>query len=319
MINFLKKIFYALPFGMKAGDDMLLKQKASSTSDDLIIHQIITNDNIGENLLKGEVTQQVEELRYMDYKVSNESKKYKYIGDGKAIKIGLKRTDSNNHSFTQDNKLICDGVYDELKRVDSYGTEKYTISVIMPDIPRFKLEVYCTSIDVNIHEGEIDVKLHFSKYPDKYNITSKSFINELNKSLNDGYYARNCEFYKIQQLSFVTNKAINEDDLIKYNFYDLTLQNVEEQKHEYILNYKANWYSRDNLIDKFYSSTMETKYVNNDKKNDNATFIAWDRSEKCEMCGKEMNKYDADITKSTYGKAICIECLEKEIMSNNDE
>lgn len=319
MIKFFKKLLYALPFGMKAGDDILLKQKVSSTSDDLTIHKIITNDNLGENLLKGEVTQQVEELRYMDYKVSNESKKYKYIGDGKAIKIGLKRTDSNNHSFTQDNKLICDGVYDELKRVDSYGTEKYTMSVIMPDIPRFKLEVYCTSIDVNIREGEIDVKLHFSKYPDKYNITSKLFINELNKSLKSGYYPRNSEFYKIQQLSFVTNKAINEDDLIKYNFYDLTLQNVEEQKHEYILNYKANWYSRYNLIGKYYSSTMEAKYANNDKKNDNSTFIGWDRSEKCEMCGKEMNKYDADITKSTYGKAICIECLEKEIMSNNNE
>lgn len=318
MIKFLKKILYSLPFGMKAGDDILLKQKSSSMSDDLTIHHIVTNDNLGEHLIKGEVTQQVEELRYMDYKVSNESKKYKYIGDGKAIKVKLSERNFDNYSFTQDNKIVCDGVYDELKRVDNYGTDRYTISVIMPDVPRFKLDTYCKRVDVKFYNKEPKIKLHFSKYPDKYNVTSKAFINELKKSASNGFSPTNCDFFKIQQLSFVTNKAINEDDLIKYDFYELTLQSIEEQNHEYILEYYVNWYTRVNLIDKFYSSIMENKYINNEKKNENSTFVAWDRTEKCDVCGCEMNKYDADITRSTYGKSICMKCLEKEIMSNNN-
>ena len=35
----------------------------------------------------------------------------------------------------------------------------------------------------------------------------------------------------------------------------------------------------------------------------------------CEVCGKEINTYDADVTKYTYGKAMCKDCLQKYLLS----
>ena len=83
MIKTLKRkfynILYSLPFGLKGAEDEMLSQKSSLNTDNVGVHQVINENRLSKDLLKGEVTQQVEELRYRDYKVSKESKKYKFI------------------------------------------------------------------------------------------------------------------------------------------------------------------------------------------------------------------------------------------------
>ena len=39
-----------------------------------------------KDMLEQKVTQEVEELRYTSYKVANEAKKYRYVGNGKVLK-----------------------------------------------------------------------------------------------------------------------------------------------------------------------------------------------------------------------------------------
>ena len=313
LLKFFYNIFYSLPFGLKGGDNMIFQSKFSSNTDNIVINNAVTNENLGESMLKGEVTQQVEEVRYMDYKVSNESKKYKYIGDGEAIKKDIKPKNINKISFSQENKDICYSVYDELKRVNSYGTESHTLNIIAEEFPKFRLESYCTSFDVNIDKNNISINLHFSKYPDKYQVSSKAFINELEWMLNCGDRSKS-NIYKLKQISFVTYKASDEDDLILYNFYNLICSNIVLIEHEFILTYNAEHYVRNNLIDKFYSPTMQEKYDKKERKSDNPTFVMSDRIEHCEVCGKEMNTYDADITRQSIGRAVCVNCLEKELI-----
>lgn len=38
----------------------------------------------------------------------------------------------------------------------------------------------------------------------------------------------------------------------------------------------------------------------------------------CDVCGKEMNIYDADVTKFTYGKSLCKDCLMKKIIDESE-
>ena len=88
-MNKLKKIllniWYGLPFGLKAaGDEILGSGEADQARTE--VNQQVTDKRVAKHLLKGEVTQEVEELRYRTYRVANESEKYKYVGNGVAVK-----------------------------------------------------------------------------------------------------------------------------------------------------------------------------------------------------------------------------------------
>ena len=83
--NKLLNILYSLPFGLKGADSEIFGSKTNSENG-TEISQEVSDERLGKHLLKGEVTQSVEELRYKTYKVANESKNYNFIGNGNAIK-----------------------------------------------------------------------------------------------------------------------------------------------------------------------------------------------------------------------------------------
>lgn len=315
MIKLIKRLWYAFMFGLRGTETEALAQKSSSISENDGIHEVIQSRRLSDALLKGEITEEVEELRYRDYTVSNESKNYEYIGNGEAVKKEQSPIDYKNFRFIQENNIVCNGVLSEIQRIGEYTQDTYTLNIIYNIIPRFKLEKYCKTIEVEFIDGNPQLVLHFSTIADKYDITSKQFTNEFQKILKNIEYSRdNHEFCNsIQEIHFVTYKSYGEDDLILYKFYQLECVNVRASNLEYMLVFKPHQYYRENLIAKFYSDTMAKKYEAKESKQLEYNFYDIQRIEKCEMCGNEMPNCDADITRSTLGQAICIECLEKKI------
>lgn len=61
---------------------------------------------------------------------------------------------------------------------------------------------------------------------------------------------------------------------------------------------------------------MDDKYMTKQKKDNTYVVFNEDRVEKCSECGAEINKYDSDITKETYGKSLCLKCLEEKILKD---
>lgn len=319
LVKLIKRFFYAIPFGMKGADDIIFSQKSSTQTDNVGVVQVLQENRLSKDLLKGEITQQVEELRYKDYKVYNESKKYKYLGDGNATKIEYNDKDLSNFSFIIENKIICENVFDELNRIDNYGSDRYILSFIYGDIPKFKLESYVSRLEVNFINGKCEAVLCFSKYPNKYDVKTKAFINELQK-INNGdteYLFKNHEICSnITSIEFTTYKAINEDDFIHYKLDGFTCFDFVEEKHEFKIYYTVKSCNRENLLTKFYSKTMDDKYMTKQKKDNTYVVFNEDRVEKCSECGAEINKYDSDITKETYGKSLCLKCLEEKILKD---
>jgi hypothetical protein len=315
MFKWIKRLVLSLIVGLKKAETDSLAQKATSLSDNDGFHETIQSRRLSDALRRGEVTQEVEEMRYRDYTVANESKKYKYIGDGEAIKKDETIVDYNNFSFGQDNNIICNGVLDEISRVGSATMDSYVLNIVYGSITRFKLEKYCKFIDVNIIDGTAHISLYFSSFFDKYDISSKAFINELNFiNENKEYCKHNHELCdSIVRLGFVTYKAYGEDDLVKYDFYDLKCLDITANQHEYILTYSANHYHRENLIEKFYSKTMAQKYEKKESKYLEYNMYDEQRIEKCDKCGNEMSVYDADITRATFGESLCVSCLENKL------
>ena len=327
--KYLLNIWYGLPFGMKAASDEIIGAGNSLDNDTTISHEV-SDKRVAKHLLKGEITQEVEELRYRNYKVAGEAENYEYLGNGVAVKKegnSLPKDDGLKFKFSQENGLMVASVLDELQRVDDYGVDKYRLEVTYDSTVRFKIEQFATMIDVNIDVRKttnpvvMDTTLHFEKQPDPYNAKSKPFINELAKLKdvkNDYEISRNEIASSVKTISFTTYKATNEKDFTNYSFVEgCKFKKFEENEHEYLLTFSWDGYIRLplNLESKYYSKSMDEKYQKKERKDVAPEMIEGERKAYCSACGSEMPAYDADIMRANGQQPICKNCLEKALNS----
>jgi len=318
--KYLLNLWYGLPFGLKAAGDEIMGAGDAEQSGSEITQQV-SDKRVAKHLLKGEVTQEVEELRYRTYKVSDESENYDYIGNGIAIKGDKKQLDieRTKYKFYQENKMICSSVLEELSHVDEYGDERYTFEMTYNDIVRFKLEQFTTGADVYIDTDKKIVKttFHFEKQPNPYDAKSMPFINELKKLVGNSseyFISKNEIASYLKTFSLSTYKANGERDFVNYSFIEnAKFSNIEETENEYLLTYDWDTFIRLplNLERKYYSKSMDDKYKNNERKEVAPGMINAERKAYCSVCGKEMSVYDADIQRADGNEPVCEECMKK--------
>lgn len=326
----LLNIWYGLPFGMKAADGEIMGS-GDNTQDGISITKQTSDERVGKHLLKGEVTQAVEELRYRTYKVANESENYNYIGNGVAIKEKKRPTNDSQRTrfkFYQENKNICESVLETLKQVDNtdYSFDKYTLEIDYENLVRFKLEKYAKSIFVNIDEDKkiIETTLNFSVQPNPYDTTSRPFINALEQLTNvSGEYAisRNEIASSVKNIAFSTYHASNERDFVNYCFVNGgKFKGIVKTNDEYHLTFEWDEYMRVplNLESKYYSKTMAEKYEKQEKKDSTVSLSTVERKAYCSVCGKEVPIYDADIQKANGQEILCQKCMEKLLSKENN-
>lgn len=322
--KYLLNILYGLPFGMKGADNKIMGSESSDEGVGTTISQEVSNQRVGQDLIKGEVTEAVEELRYRTYKVAEESEKYKYIGNGVAIKD--KKTENPNErriiKFSQDNENVCESVLQGLNQVGGYGMERYRFEIDYEGFVRFKVEKFATRVDVNIDNqtGLIETTLHFSTVPNPYDAASMPFINELSKLLtvtSQYEISRNEIASSIKTFSFATYKPTNEDNFVTYSFVNGgKFKSFKKVGYEYLMTLEWEEYMRVplNLEAKYYSKSMAEKYEKNEQKEVAVSMVNVERKAYCSVCGKEMELYDHDIQKANGQEPICKDCMKKVMM-----
>lgn len=321
--NILKRTITGLPFGLKGANDVIMG-KEDTLPNNTTINEEISENRVGKHLLKGEVTQDVADLRYRTYKIDNNAKNYTYLGNG----IAVKNTDEKNENkgktkyhFSQSNHIICESILTTLQQVGKHGIDKYWTEIQYREYPKFKLEKYIMLIDVDINDKECFTTLHISTSPNPYDVSSRPFINYLENILKDPSeytLSHDSVLGNIESLSFSTYKAINEDDYVTYSFVNGgQCISIKKVKDEFILKFKWKYYMRVplNLEEKFYSVNMEKKYEDNTPKIQPLPIDGTPRKQYCSVCGQEMSVYDADIQKANGGKPICVNCLKKALIN----
>lgn len=316
-IRWIKNILYSVPYGMKGAGDEIMGSNISGDGNDTTINQQVSDERVARHLLKGEITQEVEELRYRTYKVDREAKNYNYIGHGVAVKKDKEENvNTGVIKFSQENKLICNDILTELNRIGDYGVEKYNINIDYLSPVRFKMHEFITVVDVYIKEGEKAVTtLHFSDVMNPQEFKSKPFILELGKletqfSNNDTYaLSRNDFATEVLCMHFTTFNATDEHpDVILYAFKYPELIGVHHEDGEFKLIYQWKEYERTDLTDKFFNAEMEEKYRNKERKNINAGMEVAEEIVKCPICGKEVS--NLEIIMSDDGPS-CFDCFKK--------
>lgn len=306
--NFFARFFYGLGFGMKNAESEMLLSKNSSNSESSYVQQI-KEQNIGKDLLKGEVTQEVEDLRYSTYKVYKESNNYEYLGDGVAIKKEKKDFNINNFSFVQRNKIFCKSVYESFEE-SVEDMDKFTLTVVYETSPRFKIERFTECLTVRGVNGNIDITFRFNKAYDINSPITRMFYNELMKLENT---ERGNEIYSdnITNLCFTTYKAQGEDDFIMYIFNNLQPKSYEFLEQYVNITFTTNDFTRQDLTEKFFSKNQQDKYTMKMSKDRTISFLVPESKYRCSECGEEMNQFDYEITSYDFGRGLCLKCLEK--------
>lgn len=319
-MNFIKKVknkiilfFNSLIYGMKNTEEIVFHNNKNNIDGNTSIIKEVEDHSVAKALLRGEITQEVEELRYRTYLVDKESKNYKYYSPTLAIKNndrlykdiiydtsdGLEIiTSQYNDDISNEgwNKYLDNVVKLSKKKKISYndvkagvrGNVNKRIHIQRDFIPRFKLENFITRIDIKKYdENHMILDLFFSKYPMDDTYISKGFINELEKIKN----GNRSEIVDFNTLEFTTNHAYMLPDLVKFAFRNIRFIEIKEFDGHYIMRFKANFVKQEtDLTKKYYSKTMDDKYKNKVKKEVILNVGEYLTKEKyiCSDCGKEI-------------------------------
>lgn len=313
--NIIRNVFSSL----KAGEKFINKTEESS-SGPIVINQNLIAKSLANDLLNEKETQEVQNLRYSLYSISDKARDYKVLNDGTAIKKKHPKITLGRYHFNLPNKKITRSILDSINDFEESENDIYTVEIQTEYVTRFKVDKFITSIDVDINDKKnvINTKLHFSKYPDVYNEISMPFINELKKILDipiDNTYAmsRNEIASSMSTLSFICYGIEEENDFTNYSFIKPTLISVDETDTEIILTYEWESYIRKplNLSEKYYSKEQEEKYANKAPKKNSKELNEVLKLAKCSICGKVCSINDNLITIFDNGQAICDECIKK--------
>lgn len=332
----LKMLWYAFIHGMKNTEDATLHQTGLDGGVGVSVNQEVNENRVSKALLKGEITQQVKELRYRTYTIDREAKNFEYY----TPLLALKR-DENDSKFVkydnsdglelitiQPNREIPMSIYDMMETVNVDETQinnnegelninigrlphnhAHTISIERSGFtPRYRIEDYITMVTVKKDGDGAVLGLYVSIYPNDKDFKSKGFVREIEKLMKDW---RKSDVIDIKKLSFVTNHAYRIQDMVKFEFINLKFRDVTEYDGHYIVNMKADFaVNGEDMTKEFYDESMAKKYETGAPRNDtyvlDTDVINRTRTYKCECCGKEVvySIDDIDSLPMTEGREI---------------
>ena len=361
----INNVWTGLMFGLKNTENEVFTQLGSSHNNMISVNQEVGSHRVSKALLKGELTQEVKELRYRTYTVDREAKHYEYFSPTLAKKMDEKydskfvkfeNSENLNVITIQPNERNIEGIYEYECRnsVDLCALQtdtskfiepkkSYTLKVTRDFFPRYKIEEFTKKLVVFEKEKGKSVKLDFyvSIYPDDKVFISKGFVREVENIRDNGVKS---DILDMQSVSFTTLHAYKLDDMIQFEFNNLSFEKVLEFDGDYILRFSADIVvNGEDMIKEFYNKEMAEKYANKEKK-ERVLDLTDNFAEKyvCERCGKEVyydpssiddlnptqgkdidddsddvsdsetTEYmDMQIAEQTYGKLLCRDCLRK--------
>lgn len=279
-------LFNSLFRGMKSADDKTLGVMKEGRAADNAIEEQIQEQGVLNDLLRGEVTQEVIELRDSNYRVYKHANDYDYLGNGNVVKkvknmlvddLKIYNPEEYKVVVIQDNKLVVKGVVEaaEAHNLDSDGDvakddtdERFTIKIERDVFPRFLLEKYVKKVVVRDSEdNNVKIDLYCSSYARQFNPTDSLFINEMMNIY--GKKTRNLDTVDIMSLEFIADKAYNADDITLFRFESIVYEGMHMYDKDFVITYSAYPVCNGlDLTEKYKTKEMDEKYAVNAPKSD---------------------------------------------------
>lgn len=154
-----------------------------------------------------------------------------------------------------------------IESIDYFATNKSERPIILTrdNLPNFYLENFTLKMNVRtIDKTNKLLELYVSKYPDEYNRTSRLFISEVKKIMNDGIASTMLDF---NEISFITYKTLGADDYLEYEYNNISYYKIVEYNGYYVIKFNAKIKTDGNdILDAYRVNELDKKYEKKAKK-----------------------------------------------------
>ena len=174
----------------------------------------------------------------------------------------------NNPTINFDDEgVIVSATHGEISGEEYYFTNKTENPIIISseNSRRFFLERFTKKLNVRyISKNEKLLEFYVSMYPDLYNRTSRLFISEIKKIIND---SKKSDIIDINNVDFITYKAIGVNDFLEYKYEIKCFDKIIEYNGNYVIKFIAKpIINGEDITLKFIQDELEIKYKNKIKK-----------------------------------------------------
>lgn len=281
-------MFYALPFGLKAGDEIITAPTMDG-SEGVGIHETKQTKSVWADLLEGKMTKEAEAIRYTMFLAEEKSNEYKYEGGYRAKKI--EKNGFNNKRFKMNNidlEYAFDESVDMIKNNKQDATLMPVRKIVKIDLKneatKFNLEKYIGCIRVKLDENPMTIELMI-----EYDLTNRqlrpllnyitAFAEKLNNAKTNDIFERLVEnedlCSNIKDIDFSTYGCTNNvPNGIHYYLTGIKFVRVEIKDDFISLVYNVEKYEDGKLLsEKFYSKEQQEKYNNKEMKENGAVLL----------------------------------------------
>lgn len=303
--NKIRSFFFYIFWGLKSADKIAFGTKEDSSNAGTVLEQQNEQNSVYKDLLKGEVTQEVKELRHEMYFSERKSHKYKYIGNGVVTKKNeifdypgkIDKTDGFPLQILQPNIEDTGTLSENLSEADYRikNKKEFTIDIERDFIPRFRLEEFTNKLVVKrINENAVMLDFYTPIYKSQFNTIHKLFLKELEKIYMGDVRSDVIDF---KQVEFISFRAFGTDDLKKYTYNNIEFDNILIFDGHYVIKFTADIVNDgEDLINEFYCKEEEQKSRIHAPRNENEQTIDF-----LTALYKAEDKYDYEQAKELIG------------------
>ena len=290
IFNKIRITFYYLIQGLISGDKIIRNGEGGDSSFIGGIEQQQEQQSVYKDLLRGEITQEVIELRHQSYFAERESHKYEYSGGGNAKKknrmfesceLNVEQSDGYDVKLVQENGIIMKSLDEEGIHVEENGVSfdakylgaytpasldnEYRIHCERDFFPRFRIEKYTTQVVVkNVDNEHALVDFYLPQERQQFNNVTKFLQSELSK-IYQGFVRS--DLIKFDKIWFETSKCYGSDDNFLYEYDKPEFDNIIKHNGSYVLRFYCHILTNGkDLISEFYDETTAKKYENHERR-----------------------------------------------------
>lgn len=274
-------LFHAFFRGLRDADAMAFEGKTEKAKDGISNEEHEEKQNVYKDLLRGEVTQAVKELRHEMYYSERGSYGYQYSGNGNSYKLekpkpytgNYENSDNGELILVQDNRPLLESLSEmgavsvgrntsisgALRDAPTAVKKKaFEISIERDFLPQFRIEEYVTRLFVKRIDGDcVHLDFYLSMYPKQFDRRHRLFIGEMQHIAEGDTRSYILKFDKVR---VIANNAWGVDNMREFEFMEPRFLKILLYDGCYILRYAAKMTKcGEDLIAKYYDETADGK------------------------------------------------------------
>lgn len=294
-MSWIRNNLTALSVAFSNVEKSVLGQEKLSAENDLKQERRHLQGTLADSLVRGEITQEVKNLRWRTYKVIKAVYGTSVVIEGydnngnpiyqinktkdKRLLKKIKVDDFDDYKLEMvfQNSEITNSITDVVNEIDETEhlnlleylvknkTEK-PIIVFRERSPNFYIEHFTKKINVRrITKNSKMLEFYVSKYPDEYNKNTRLLLKQIEKII--GSKPANKSFLDFDSVSFVTNNTIGAEDLLLFKYDIISFDKIIEFDGNYVIKFKAKVVKNgEDVLAEYIESELDKKYENKESK-----------------------------------------------------